>query len=206
MALLRLPRGLVRLQGIALGYPYLFALDNDQPKIRITDNETNEDIWTDLTHMGVDTTRTANVAEHPIETGSVVMDHRVVNPTEVTLRLVATKNNYREMYSSIQSYYRNSYLVKIHTRTRVNRNMAIVSFPDYQDPELFDALSMEVTFREMLFVTPSQGTMTQENTRESADSNTVQQGQKSPNGTITVVNENAQQEALEKRIKGGGKR
>lgn len=205
MALIRLPNSPVRLQGLALGYPYLLPFGNDQPQIRITDNETNDPIWTQVTHMGISTDRTAQVMQHPLETGASVMDHRIIDPTTLYLRLIMSKDNYRSVYSSIQNYHVQSKLVKIHTRTRVNRNMAIVSFPDEQDPELFDALSMEITFREMLFVTPSQGTMTEENQREKADSNTVQQGQKSPGGVITVVNENAQQEALEKRIMGGGR-
>lgn len=203
MALLRLPRNIIRIQGLATGFPYLLPLGSDQPRIRVTDNESNEEIWTELVHMGLTTNRTATVMQHPLETGASVMDHRILDPTELTMRVIATKNDYRNVYASIQSYHRNSMLVKIHTRTRVNRNMCIVAFPDEQDPELFDAISMEITFREMAFVTPSQGTMTEENTREKADSNTVQQGQKSPTGTITVVNENAQQEVLDKRIKGG---
>lgn len=206
MALLRLPRNIVRLQGLAMGYPYLFPFGGDQPEIMITDNETNEPIWEEITHMGVSTNRTASTPTHPLETGASVMDHRIIEPTEVTLRIIATKNNYRNIYSSIQSYDRNSKLVKIHTRTRVNRNMAIVAYPDEQDPELYDALSLEITFREMLFVTPSQGTMTEENTRNKADANTVQQGQKSPQGIITAVNEGAQQDALDNRIRGGGRR
>lgn len=204
MALIRLPRSLVRIQGLALGYPYLLPLGNDQPQIRVTDSETAELIWTEVTHMGVSTDRTAQVMQHPVETGSVVMDHRVIDPTTLYLRLIMSKDNYRKVYASIQSYHVQNKLVKIHTRTRVNRNMAIVAFPDEQDPELFDALSMEVTFREMIFISPSQGTMTEENQREKADANTVLQGQKSPGGSITVVNENAQQEALNRRIAGGG--
>ena len=140
---------------------------------------------------------------HPAETGASFVDHRVVEPVELSLQIMLEKNIYRNVYADIYGYFNRGKLAKVHTRTRVNRNMAIVSMPDEQDPETFDAITLELTFREMVFVTPSQGTMTEENQRSKSDSNTVQQGQRSPGGVIVGINENAQQEALEKRIKGG---
>lgn len=203
MALFNLPQSIVRAQGIVLGYPYLLGMGSDMPPITVVDTETNETIWDQAFHMNISTNPTATVARHPLETGSSVMDHRIIEPLQCTLSLMATKSTYRDLYSAIRAVHENSRLVNIHTRTRVCRNMAITAMPDEQNPDMYDALAIDITFEEMVFVTPSQGTMTSENTRNKADANTIQQGQKSPRGIITAVNENAQQQALDQRIRGG---
>jgi len=202
MASFRLPSNLGLLQGVALGYPYLFPFGSDQPRVYFTDTESGEEIWSDAKIMTVSNNPEALVMQHPTETGTSIMDHRVIMPIETSVRLILEKDVYRDVYSSIQEYNQSAKLVDIHTRTGINSNMAIVAFPHEEDPEIFDAILIEIHFREMIFVSPSQGTMTQENTRNKADSNTVQQGQKTP--SLTSINTNAQQEALDWRLKGGG--
>lgn len=203
MASFRLPSNLGLLQGIALGYPYLFPFGSDQPRVYFTDSESGDEIWTSAKVMGSSVSPEALVMQHPVETGTSIMDHRVIQPVEVSVRLMLEKDNYRDVYSAIQEYHKSANLVEIHTRTSIYSNMEIVAFPHEEDPEYFDAIPIEIHFREMIFVSPSQGTMTQENTRNKADANTVQQGQKTP--STTAVNTNAQQEALDWRLKGGGK-
>lgn len=203
MALIRLPTALVKAQGVIAQYQYMIAQGNDMPEIVVSDMETNDQIWADGYFVNVSTNPTATVPAHPLETGSSIADHRIIEPLEATLTIIATKATYRQLYSEIRGVHENSRLVRVHTRTRIMRNMAITAFPDEQNPDMFDAITLDVSLKEMLFITPSQGTMTSENTRVKADANTVQQGQKSPGGLITSVNENAQQQALEQRIKRG---
>lgn len=203
MALLRLPEPLVKAQGAIAQYQYMIAKGNDMPEIIVSTMEGNDQIWADGYFLNVSTNPTATVPAHPLESGSSIADHRIIEPIEATLTILATKATYRQLYSEIRGIHDNSQLVRVHTRTRIMRNMAITAFPDEQNPDMFDAITLDVTLKEMIFVTPSQGTMTSENTRVKADANTVQQGQKSPGGLITAVNENAQQQALERRIKGG---
>lgn len=205
MAIFSLPSTFGRLQGLALSYPFRIAFGNDQPDVFIVNNETGDEVFAGATPLGASTMPASQVMSHPAETGFSFADHRVVDPLRMTLRLLLPKANYRAVYSEIRTFFDNGQLVKVHTRTRVARNMAIVSIPDELDAEVFDAITLEMTLQEMIFVTPSQGTMNEENTREKANANTVQQGQRSPGGVITAVNENARDEALRKRIQGGGR-
>lgn len=203
MAFFNLPSTFGRLQGVALSYPFRMAFGNDQPDVFVVDNESGDEIFAGATPLGTSTNPTSTVMSHPAETGFSFADHRILEPLELSLRLLLPKAQYRDVYSEMRTYFDNGLLVKVHTRTRVCRNMAIVSMPDELDAETFDAITVELALREMIFVTPSQGTMTEENTRAKVNANTVQQGQKSPGGLITAVNENAQQEALSRRLRGG---
>lgn len=203
MAIFSLPSTFSRLQGVALSYPYRLAFGNDQPDVFVVDNETGDEIFAGATVLGASTNPTSQVMSHPAEVGFSFSDHRVVEPLDMSLRLLSPKAQYRDTYSQIREYFDAGKLVKVHGRTRISGNMALVSIPDEVDPETFSAITLELTLKEMIFVTPSQGTMTEENTRAKADSNTVQQGQRSPGGTIVSVNEGAQDEALARRIRGG---
>jgi hypothetical protein len=194
-----LPFNFGTLQGIASSYPYLFPYGDDQPQVRIFDSS-GQQIIPEAKIMSYDDKPEAQIFQHPMEDGASFMDHRVANPNEVNISLIFEKDFYRSAYSAIRDIYNSGTLVTIQSRTTRETNMALVSLPQEQSAEQYDAVPVHLTFRQMTFVVPAQGTMTPQNTQNPADSNTTQQGQKS--GVITSVNLDAQQQYINQAIQG----
>jgi len=96
----------------------------------------------------------ARVMQHPVENGTVVTDHRVLQPIEIELSLIAPSEEYRTVYENIRQYYLNATLLFIHTRTGIYANQLISSMPHEEDPSLYDAITIALKTREVQFVEP----------------------------------------------------
>ena len=115
----------------------------------------------------------AKVMEHPIETGAIITDHRVILPVEIELSLILLPVSYQDTYKAIRSYYLNGTLLVIQTRTGVYENQLISGMPHEETPEQYDAISLTLSLRQALFVTPV-GNVTP---ADPSDSTTVDKGQ-----------------------------
>lgn len=91
--------------------------------------------------------------EHPIETGSVITDHRVILPVEIDLSLIMKAATYAAQYGQIRAAFISGELFYVHTRTGVYKNMMITDIPHEESPEMFDTITMALKMREVQFVT-----------------------------------------------------
>ena len=70
---------------------------------------------------------TAKIAEHPVESGGVIVDHRVILPVEIALEVWVT--DYAATYRKIRAAFYAHKLLKVQTRAGHYENMAIESIP-----------------------------------------------------------------------------
>lgn len=203
MASFNLPANFGLIQGIALAYPYLLPGASDQPQASFADMDTKKPIFAAANIMSLHVRPRIDYPEHPLETGTMITDHLVLQPVEITVNVILEKNDYRTVYNDIQNYYYAGKLIGVFARSGGYANMAIREMPHEENPDMYDALSMEITLKEIILVTPAQGTMTAGNQRDAQNANAIQQGQKTPGSGITGINTNAQQDALDNRLKGG---
>jgi hypothetical protein len=115
----------------------------------------------------------AKVMEHPIETGAVITDHRVILPVEIELSLILLPASYQDTYKAIRSYYLSGTLLVIQTRTGIYENQLISGMPHEETPEQYDAISLNLSLRQALFVIPA-GAITPV---KPSDSTTVEKGE-----------------------------
>ena len=99
----------------------------------------------------------AKVMEHPLETGAVITDHRVILPVEIELSMLLSPRNYQDTYKAIRSYYESSTLLVIQTKTGIYENQLISGMPHEETTEQYDAISLTLTLRQALFVLPVGG-------------------------------------------------
>lgn len=132
-----------------------------------------EQIFKDARSIKATVKEQAKVMEHPIENGAVITDHRIILPVEIELSMILLPKSYQDTYKAIRSYYLNGTLLVIQTRTGIYENQLISSMPHEETPEQYDAISLNLSLRQALFVTPT-GAITPINP---SDSNTVERGQ-----------------------------
>lgn len=114
----------------------------------------------------------AKVMEQPIETGAIITDHRIILPIEVELSMILTSPYYEDTYKSIREYYLNGTLLVVQTKAGVYSNLLISSIPHEEDPAQFNALSLALSLKEVLYVTPQYNIVP----RRPHNSNTVNRG------------------------------
>jgi len=96
----------------------------------------------------------SKVMDHPIEDGSVISDHSIFNPIEIELLLILSDSDYRDVYEEIENIYENRELVTVKTFASSYENQVIYDISHEESKDLFDALSMTMKLRQVLFVKP----------------------------------------------------
>ena len=90
--------------------------------------------------------------EHPIETGAVIIDHRIIMPVQIEVSLVMDGAFYYDQYLKIKKAFLNADLFYVHTRTGIYDNMMIVDMPHEENPAQFDTISVGIKLTEVQFV------------------------------------------------------
>lgn len=101
--------------------------------------------------MRIQTTRTARTAQHPLETGSSVVDHRVLMPVEAQLLVVLEARHYRNGYSQIEASFNSGEILSVHCNATVFRNMCIADMPHEETPDMFNAVQIMIKLVETQF-------------------------------------------------------
>lgn len=118
----------------------------------------------------------AKVMEHPVESGAIITDHRIILPTEVELSLILTPATYRETYDQINQYYLEGTLLIVQTRSGIYVNQLIHSMPHEEDTNLFNTITLALGLKEVQFVTAKYTTTP----RNPKNTNTKQRGAQQP--------------------------
>lgn len=124
---------------------------------------------------------TAKVMEHPVETGAIITDHRIILPVEIELSMILQAADYADVYKSIRQYYLNSTLLVVQTKSGIYENQLIASMPHQEDPEQYDALSLALSLKQVQFVTAQYGVVP----KNPNNSTTVSRGTQQSNPATT---------------------
>ena len=118
----------------------------------------------------------AKVMEHPVESGAIITDHRIILPVEIDLSLVLTPRTYRETYNEINQFYLEATLLIVQTRSGIYINQLIHSMPHEEDPNLFNTITIALGLKQVQFVTAQFST----SPRNPKNSSTIQRGAQQP--------------------------
>lgn len=127
--------------------------------------------------------QTAKVMEHPLETGGVVADHRIINPIEIEFSDVMQAADYKNTYAEIEKYFDNATLLLVQTRTRVYANQLLAELSHDETAEMFDAIPIGLRFKEIIQFTNQSGLFVRDPTK----GNTQQRGQQQGNSVIPTT-------------------
>lgn len=119
---------------------------------------------------------TAKVMEHPVESGIIITDHRIILPVEIELSLILTSETYQDVYKTIRQYYTNGTLLVVQTRADIYDNQIIESMPHEEDPTQYDVLTLALSLKQVQFVTVQYGVTPKNNSNNNTQKRGTQQG------------------------------
>ena len=138
----------------AIGVASSIAQARNVDKVLILDQGSYTPVFEDAYPMKAIVRERARAMEHPIETGSIITDHRIILPIEIEIPLIVSAEFYQPTYQLIKQIYLSSALLMIQTRTSVYPNMMIAAMPHEETPEMFSAVTIALTFKEVVFAQP----------------------------------------------------
>jgi hypothetical protein len=130
----------------------------------------------------------SKLMEHPIEDGSMIVDHKVDLPIELEATLIISSvADYRSTVSMINQSRLRGDLFTVQGKATSYRNMVISDTPYDEIPEMFDSILVVIRFKEARFVVPSFGSLPPRKVANKANADTKKAGAKQPSSTQTVV-------------------
>ena len=138
-------------------------------------------LFKDAKIMKASIKETATVMNHPVESGSVITDHVIINPYEITFQLMISSTNNQSTYSSIKKSFLESSSLTVHTKSGVYSNMIISMMPHEESVEAFNSLAMTVTLKQVILVKKTSIAAP----KSDKNSNTISTGKQNPKNVDT---------------------
>lgn len=134
----------------------------------------------------------AKLMEHPLEMGSVIADHIVIQPMEIDMPcMVVGETEYRNTYAAIKSAFISGTLLTVVTRTGVYTDMVITAMPHDERPQSFNAIEMNIRLRHAVFVKPQSSALSSSQTQNPAQASTVKKGSQQTTAASAPTTANA---------------
>lgn len=122
---------------------------------------------------------TAKAMEHPIENGSTITDHRIIEPVEIELTVMLASEDYRDTYSRIRAFFFQTELLIVQTKTGSYPNMIIVGMPHDETADVYDAIPLAIKLKEVQLVTAQFQALPPRAVKNPRDTSTVKRGEQS---------------------------
>lgn len=123
--------------------------------VGIYDGQTLQQVFANARPLKAFVRESNKVMEYPVETGVTLSDHKITMPKQIEILLIIPARFYASTYQQIANAAINATLLTVQTRAGIYRNMIIESYPHEEDTNLYDAMTMSLRMREVLFVAPS---------------------------------------------------
>lgn len=122
----------------------------------------------------------SRLMDHPLETGAIISDHRIILPVEIELSMILQSKDYPEAYRQIIQLYSSGTLLIVQTRSGVYKNQIIQQPPNEEDAEMYDVLSVALKLRQVQFTSAQFGILPKNPSNNSTVPRGQQQAQQSP--------------------------
>lgn len=121
----------------------------------VLDQTTLKQVFADARPIKATIRETARVMNYPVETGAILSDHKIINPTEIEMIFAITSEFYASAYQAIRNAWKASTLLSVQARTGTYRNFVISDMPHEEEPDTFNMITQFVKFREVIYVAPA---------------------------------------------------
>lgn len=128
----------------------------------------------------------SKVMEHPVEDGTTITDHTVVQPTEIELSLMLIVDP-RSVFQQIKQLYLTRTLLTVQTRSDSYTSMLISDMPHDEDPDIFNVLPLALKLKEVIFVTAQFGTLPAKKVKDKNMASTSQKGEQQTTPTPSIA-------------------
>lgn len=117
--------------------------------------------------------REAKEFEHPLETGAVVTDFRIILQNRIEYYVILDRDDYANIYDQIEQLFVSGTLINVQTRTSVYSNMTVSAMPHEENSEIADTVQLLIKFKQTQYASTIVNTISPAN---ASDGNTANRG------------------------------
>ncbi len=140
-------------------------------------------VFEDARPMRVQVSEPSKYMNHPLEDATIVTDHRIILPVEITISFILRPENYRNTYLLIRQAYLSAFRFSVQTKANTYTGMYISDIPHEEDPAFFDTITMVVQFREVQFFQAQSQLLSDSNVINAIDASTISRGEQLPSSS-----------------------
>lgn len=170
--------------------PNFFAKDDYY--VALSDNFSQ--VFPEARIISIDIKEDVSVMSHPLEDGTTLSDHAIIQPVNVNINMILPPDVYDNVYNTIKIFFTNHTKLAVFSKVGVYNNLIINSMPHQESADLFNAVPLTLSLKEALFVYVASTKLTTNDVQNPIDSDVVRRGKQSP---ITVINPQARNEAID---------
>jgi hypothetical protein len=128
--------------------------------------------------------RKADFPKHPLETGAVIGDHRILQPIEIEMPMIFSSASFYDDYQAILTAYNSNNSLIIQTKVGTFTDMYIQEMPSDESPETIDTVTLIFKFIQVFVVQSSSMAISKSPTDAATVNKGYQQGttQTAPSG------------------------
>lgn len=86
---------------------------------------------------------------HPLESNKTLIDHRIILPIEIQMKLIIAADKTSEIYDELEGLFTRADTVQVRTKAKTFINLYISAIPHAETPEKFNSLEVDVRFSEI---------------------------------------------------------
>jgi hypothetical protein len=90
--------------------------------------------------------------EHPLETGQIITDYRIILPIEVEIPFMVAPDFYRDTYQQILNLFTTTQILIVQTLPTIFQNMIIAEMPHEESPDYFNSIRFTLRFKQVQVV------------------------------------------------------
>lgn len=137
-------------------------------------------LFVDARVINASVNESAKLMEHPVEDGTTIVDHKVIMPVEIDFSLILKEESFRDTYSDLKQAFIGSDTFSIQTLTDTYYNMAFVSMPHTETPDMIGTVAVALKMREVQIVAAVFESLPPSSVKAANDADTKSRGAQSP--------------------------
>ena len=116
-------------------------------------DENSNQILNNCIIYSVKVDNSAQLAEHPLEDGSRMVDHKIFLPKELSVIIYLSETGYSSEYQTIKSLYEERKFITAQLKNDVYSNLQIVGLPHEESNANINRLIVQINLKEAIIVT-----------------------------------------------------
>ena len=129
----------------------------------------------------------SKLCEHPIESGSEITDHKILEPRRGTLTIAMPAYLQDIVIKELREYHRKSTPLSVHDVADIYNNMVITNIPHTTDVKTADRLVFTVDMKEVVVVEPQYVVLDVKKVKNAKNASTVKKGIKQAKTKTSIL-------------------
>jgi len=146
----------------------------------IYNQDSGEQIFSGASIIKSSVIRDSKFMEHPLETGAIIVDHRIILPNEVRMQLIVAGKDFPNVYQRIAQAWENADKLDLKLKVGFFSDMVIKAMPHEETSDMMNAVTIDLKLRQVQLASKVVTFLKKDNVANKKQASTSAGGEKNP--------------------------